>query len=348
MYTVDMYDVLTFGSVTLDTFITPQDPQEKDSFFVIPVGEKVLLKEVYKSCGGSSSNSSVGFVKLGLRTGTFGFIGDDRVGASIRNILDEEGLDTQFLLTSPHSESSMSIILNTHDGRRSVFNYKNPMEDFDPEHLFEAPETRSVYIGHLTEKSEDFLFALPEWKKRTGGLVTWNPGKTQFKRGLSYFKNVLKATDILILNKEEGEAFTGISPEPVVGHSFSVDRFGTSIDIHPPYSVTSLYDVRAMARAFFDCGVGKVVITDSKRGAQLFDRRGGHVRCAAPDVSVVSTLGAGDAFSVGVVAAELYGQPLDKQILWGAWSSGSVIQLFGAQHGQASLDEMLRLTSSVV
>lgn len=337
------YDILTYGSITLDTFITPEKPLEKGEDFVVPIGDKVLLRDIFKSCGGSSSNASVGFVKLGLKTGTFGFIGDDRVGASIKYILEEEGLDTHFLITSPHSESSMSIILNTHNGRRSVFNYKNPMEDFDPEHLYEAPPAKAIYMGHLTEKSEDFLFAIPEWKQKTGTFVTWNPGKTQFRKGLDYFQSILPSIDVLILNKEEAQMFTGLSFEALDYQNASEDSVGKNIPIHPPFIPEKIYDMRTMAEKFLSMGIKKVVITDSRRGAQLFDQDGHHLRVCAPDVKIISTLGAGDAFSVGVVSSILYNRPVEDQLLWGSWSAGSVIQEFGAQHGQASLEEMRKL-----
>lgn len=337
------YDLLTFGSVTLDTFITPKKPLEQGENFIVPIGDKVLLQEVFKSCGGSSANASVGFVKLGLKTGTFGFIGDDRGGASIKHILDDEGLDTHFLTISPHSESSMSVILNAHDGRRTVFNYKNPMEDFDPEHLWDAPETRGIYIGHVSENSEDFLFAIPEWKKKTGSLIAWNPGKTQFKKGLSHFASMLSSVDVLILNKEEAQMFAGKDFEELDYDEASEEQVGKNLPVHPPFIPEKIYDMRSLAQSFLEAGIAKVVITDSKRGAQLFDREGHHYRACAPDVQIVSTLGAGDAFSVGVVSAVLYDQPVEKQLLWGSWSAGSVIQQFGAQYGQANLEEMKRL-----
>lgn len=335
-----IYDVLTFGSITLDIFITPQEAVEVGNDFVVPIGEKILLRDIFKSVGGSSANASVGFVKLGLRTGTFGFIGEDRGGTSIRTILAEEGLETRYITVSDKSESSMSVILNAQDGRRSVFNYKNPMEDFDPEHLWESPQTRAIYVGHLTGKSEDFLLAIPEWKMSTGTHFAWNPGKTQFDRGIDFYRPLLAVTDTLILNKEEAEYFTGKKAIELDIEEATSEQIGHTVPIDPVYPIETIFDMHPMVWDFLECGVKKIVITDGKRGAQIFTYDGAHMRCGAPDVRVISTLGAGDAFSVGVVSAELYGEPVDRQILWGSWSSGCVIQEFGAQKGQASLEKM--------
>ncbi len=335
------YDVLTFGSITLDVFVTPQTPLETNENFIIPVGEKILLQKISQSCGGSSANASVGFLKFGMRTATFGFLGDDTVGHTIRHMLGREGVDTSHITISQKSESSLSVILNAQDGHRSVLNYKNPKEDFNPSHLFNAPSTRSLYIGHLTDKSDDFLLALPQWKTNNlKSLIGWNPGKTQFQYGFDHFKKVFPVIDVLILNKEESEYFTQQTAEKVSFKDLDESICGKNISINPPFIPEHVFDMRSIAQKFLDAGVGKVVITDSNRGAQLFDNDGNHFFVCAPDVPIESTLGAGDAFSVGILTSLLLEKPVDEQLLWGAWSSGFVIQKFGAQCGQASIGDI--------
>ena len=50
--------------------------------------------------------------------------------------------------------------------------------------------------------------------------------------------------------------------------------------------------------------------------------------------SPICTLGAGDAFSVGLIAAALKGFSSEKQLYWGNANATSVVQKFGAQGGQ--------------
>ena len=89
-----------------------------------------------------------------------------------------------------------------------------------------------------------------------------------------------------------------------------------------------------------------MIITDGKRGAQIFDENH-HFYLPPQEVPVVDTLGAGDAFAVGVFAARLHGKSLQKAIAWGGFNSASVIQKYGAQPGQLKLPEVETLTSGI-
>lgn len=339
-----MYDILTFGSVTLDSFITPEKDFLKRKNFVIPAGEKIILKDMFKSCGGSSANTSVGFVKLGLKTGTYGFIGDDRTGKIIKNIFKEEGLETKFLLKSPHSKSSVSVVLQSHQGERTLFHYRNPMEDYDPIHLTTSPKTKAIYIGHLTQKSEDFLFAIPEWKQKTTSLVVWNPGKTQFEKGFHLFNGLFPFIDVLILNKEEAEQFTKIKSTEISTKKTTTDITGTEIPINNSLKTKKIYDLRRIANKFLKSGVKKVIITDGIYGTQVFTNDY-HFRITASKTQVVSSLGAGDGFAVGVLSAILYKKSPEEQLLWGLAESNAIISIFGAQNGQLTKKEIEKETT---
>jgi len=97
--------------------------------------------------------------------------------------------------------------------------------------------------------------------------------------------------------------------------------------------------VRKLADQFLEAGVEVVCITDGSRGAQIFDGTN-HYWAPPMQADRKDSLGAGDAFSIGVIAARLRGQPLDKQIMWGSLNAGSVIQHYGAQAGQLTAAQM--------
>ncbi len=334
------YDIFTFGSVTLDIFLTPsfadiEIVRKRDrDVFQFPVGEKIKVSEVMKMCGGGAANTATGFAKLGLRAGIVGVIGDDEEGHLICEKLKKTKIDTRFLCMEKGGTSSFSIILMAPDGRRTVFHDRTTKEDFSRKTLRDIPPARAIYIGHLYKKSADMLDEIPAWKKKNRGFVAWNPGKTQFESGFKAFEKIFPCVDLLIVNREEAEYFTKLKAKKLTIKSPGL--IGRKVIAGSEVLTKEIFDVRALAQKFMRTGVQTVVITDCKNGAQLFTQHQ-HLWCPSPKVKIASTLGAGDAFSVGIVAALLHEKSAEEQLRWATASAGSVIQKFGAQEGQATM-----------
>ena len=338
----DYFDVLTFGSITLDTFVHLcgfDKPLHDKKNFIVPIGEKIPICTAFKSTGGSSINCSMGFKSLGLKVGTFGFVGTDEIGTFILNQIKKQKIPADFITVSKNSVSSFSVVLNTEDGRRSILHYRDPKEDFNAHHLLRAPLTRAVYIGHMYTVSEDMLSAIPKWKKEKKGIVAWNPGKTQFTQGFKKFKKIFPSIDVLILNREESEQFTGLKAKKLNIRKATPEQIGTRIKINPAHITENIYDVRNIAKKFIEGGVSCVIITDGGHGAQLFDKKN-HFFAAAPNVKIKSTLGAGDAFSVGVVSSVLSHRPVSEWLVWGTWSSGCVLQELGTHKNLLTISKL--------
>lgn len=305
------FDVLCFGSVTLDIFISPDEKEVaiRDNAFVIPLGDKIKAEHVFQSCGGSAANTGIGFAKMGFHTGAVGFVGDDEAAHYITSVLKKNNVDIHYLEKSKHEFSSFSVILNAKNGHRTVIHHRNSQEDFDPRHLLNS-NSKALYIGHLYGKSEDMLDAIPQWKTaHPDGIIGWNPGKTQFKKGIKTFSKILPLIDAIIINKEEAEDFT------------------------------SQKGVTSSAQKLLSLGAKRVFITDGGNGAWGFEGQRKEFQ-AARNKNIVSTLGAGDAFSVGVVTALLKKKDLSTQLLWGSRNAQSVIQKWGAQEGQLSFSQI--------
>ncbi len=140
--------------------------------------------------------------------------------------------------------------------------------------------------------------------------------------------------DLLIVNREEAEYFTKLKAKKLTIKSPGL--IGRKVIAGSEVLTKEIFDVRALAQKFMRTGVQTVVITDCKNGAQLFTQHQ-HLWCPSPKVKIASTLGAGDAFSVGIVAALLHEKSAEEQLRWATASAGSVIQKFGAQEGQATM-----------
>ncbi len=341
------FDVLTFGSITLDIFIPlkksmPIKIEREDiSYLKIPLGEKIQVQSSLIQCGGGAANSAVGFSKLGFKTATFGVLGDQSYQKFILETLSDFNIETKYLTVAKNQSSSFSVILNSWDGKRTVMHHRTVCDMFKGEVLLNAPKTKSIYVGHLC--TTHFLDKVEKWKnKNEDSKVFWNPGKTQFKKGFDYFKNMYPHIDCLFINKEEAEMFTGLKSQPYKipkNQEIDQDMFGKKVSGYLAHFSENISDVRHLAKKFLNAGVKQVVITDGPCGAQAFTKRE-HYFAPSQAVEVVDTLGAGDAFAIAVSSAILKNKDLETQLKWGSFNSGSVIQKLGAQPGQLNLGEI--------
>ena len=344
----NLFDVCTFGSITVDLFI--QSPEISDveisnksgkhPFFMIPAGEKIQIHDMKQTVGGGAANCSVGLTKLGLKSVIYGTVGNDEHASFIKHRLTQQGVNTDHI--SPCTkESSFSIILTSAKGRRTVFHHRSSCKAFQEQSLLSAPKSKAIYISHLYEKSQHMLFEIPSWKsKNEGCLCIWNPGKTQFKKGFNAFKDVFPSIDYLILNREEAESFTQKKSKEIAIEKVTLKNIGKKIDVSfPENKIKSIGIVTNIAEKFLKAGVKNVVITDGRNGAQLFNKDT-HLFIPTLATPPFCTLGAGDAFAVGIIGARLHGKDFETQLQWGHANAASVVNDLGAQEGQLNLEEI--------
>lgn len=341
-----MLDILTFGSVTLDIIVKLKEGESVDLVqlkneysLTIPLGDKIPIEELLMLCGGGAANSAVGFAKQGFSTASIGVVGDDVNRDFIVQTLQGNGVNIDHLITETGQNCSTSVVLSDWTGKRTVFNKRLKSTHFNADIVSSLPESKAFYISHLQQNANEILHALAARYTDEERLIGWNPGKTQFAHGFDEYRDVFPLVDVLILNAEEARDFTGIG--------FAVHRFdaakpevrGEEICCYRKYQPDFISDVRPLAEKFLSAGVEVVVITDGSRGAQIFD--GTHHFYAPPmQAERKDSLGAGDAFSIGVLSARLREKSLDKQIMWGSLNAGSVIQYYGAQAGQLRAAQM--------
>lgn len=351
---MNQFDILCFGSLTLDIFIPlsadgsiklKNNQASSVAYLKIPLGEKIQVKYSLVQAGGGAANTAVGFAKLGLKPAVFGIIGDQSYQGFIYDQLHKHNINTDYLTVAKNLSSSFSIILNSWEGERTVLHRRTVCDNFNKQTLLQAPQSQTLYFGHISDNN---ILASLSIYKRTHPLtfVAWNPGSAQFKQGFDYFKSVFPEIDYLFINREEAEAFTGLKAKLHLFESYTPEIFGTKIMPYKAYQPKFMADLRKIAQKFIQAGVKNVIITDGCQGAQVFTKTE-HLLFLPQEVPVVDTLGAGDSFAVGFVAAAHYGKSLAQQMAWGSFNAASVIQKFGAQPGQLKLPEVEALTSAM-
>lgn len=199
------------------------------------------------------------------------------MGRKLLKNLEQEGVDTSCVTVVEDEVSSFSIILSGDTGERVIL-----YEPGTNKHLHDVTFDRHVlttmdwvYLNHIQEDScviqDDIVDAL----STTNIGLTWNPGGCQIEQGLTTAntKELLKHTDLILLNKEESLVFT---------------------------STSTLEDA---IRKLHDAGVKNIAITDGANGTVGSDGNTIYRCPAISDTRVVDTTGAGDAFGTGATWA---------------------------------------------
>ena len=301
------FDVLCVGNAKIDTFLTLHKIKdhlrylEATNELCIKFGEKINVDKAEILLGGNASNVAVGLSRLGLKVGIIAEIGKDEFAQKIINTLNAENVDTSSIFQTEGQESSFSTIINF-KGERTIFSeHVKRAHNFNFDNLF----SKWVYLTSLGEEWENAYQKTVDFVKNTNAHLTFNPGTLQIAAGKERLINVLSLTNILIVNKEEGQSLLKTGNQNAKEILIGLQKLGPKI----------------------------VVITDGKNGSYVIDENGNIVEEKIVETEVIEKTGAGDAYSSGFLGAVLYNKSIKDAMRWGARNSASVITKVGAQTG---------------
>lgn len=311
---------LSIGGATFDVFLSMNDLPKTDDEIRLGIGKKIPVQRVTEACGGGASNTAVGLSRLGLSASFCGIVGSDQWGSTLLNNLKKENVDVSSATIVEHETSSFSIVLSLPNGERTIL-YAAGVNEHLHDTTFDRDAMRGIdaaYLNHLCDTScmieDDILDALTE---NASVMLAWNPGGSQIDAGMRSRDSaaLLKATRLLLLNKEEALSFS---------KSSTIDE--------------------ALKR-LTQAGARNVCVTDGKNGTVATD--GTHVyRCPIlKNVACVDTTGAGDAFGTGALWALVTGETLQTALISGTLNAASVVASIGAQAGlltETNIREQLR------
>lgn len=336
--------IAVFGSLTEDLFVAPSftsvltqsDEHQKKSFMMLPYGGKVSAEYIETHYGGGSANVAVALSHLGFITASFGSIGGDSVADRIIQNLKEKKVETKGLVQKSEMKSGFSLILTAFDGERTVVFTPEANSAFDQyiekDLLSFAPE--AIHLCHLSAS----VFApirtqLIHYISQNPSLFfSWNPGKTDIALGLDFHNTLFSFCDVLFLNAEEAESFSGIQRSPAYTSYGTLKRKSVQ--------VSEIDDFSNIATVFLSRGVKTVVITDGRKGAMVYSESESFF-VPVVDLPRVSTLGAGDAFASGFIAGMLARKDLHFAGKCASMLAASVVGKRGAQEGLLSFEELL-------
>ena len=297
-----LWDAVTVGEIYIDHVFS--------GLLSWPLpGEEIFTRNYLRELGGGAAITACGLGRLGRRTAAFGVVGDTE-SAWIKQRLAEFGVVSEGLKVMPGSSGvtvSVSVL-----AERSFYSYAGTNEllaDYlsTSEVLEQLKLASHVHFAVPLQRQVAELL-LPELKacECTVSLdVGWQPDWYLKPENLQTCREI----DYFLPNRREAEYLTGTDhPEQVL-------------------------------RGLEQLGFTHTVVKLGADGAAI--RTGGQMlQVPSPQIQVVDTTGAGDAFDAGLIDALLDGMDslhiLRRAAACGAFSTRSV----GALQGMASRQEL--------
>jgi len=236
--------------------------------------------------GGSPFNVAVGLARLGRHTVLMARLADDTFGRILRGHAAAEGVDLAF---SPHAAepTTLAVVSLDADARANYDLYLQGTADWQwtaAETARVPGDTAVLHVGSIaswTPPGDEQIYALTAaWHARAQVLVSYDP-------------NVRPA-----LLGEPGRARLLVERYASVAHIVKA----SSEDVGWLYPGT---DIEQVAVRWIELGTVIVVITDGAHGAYLFRDGSAPMHRPGRRVDVADTVGAGDAFTAGLLDAFL-------------------------------------------
>ena len=281
--------------------------------FVVPVaelpgpGETVLGRDHLRAPGGKGANQAVAAARLGSEVAFVGLTGQDELASTIRDSLQDAGVDLTWLGEAPSTPSGIALITVADGGENTIAVSPGANARLGPAHVTAAASvlaSSEVLLAQL----EVPLDAVSAAVAAAGGKVLLNPAPA---RPLP--ADLLAKVDVLIPNRSELGVLAG-APEP-----------------------TTTDEARSLAKSLE--GPDAVVVTLGADGALVVSHDQVEHVPAVP-VEAVDTTGAGDAFCGALADAVARGSSLVAAAEWAVRVAGLATTQRGAQTGMPTRDQV--------
>ena len=304
------YDVLCIGSATVDNFLTTDC-----SLKCVNLGDKILVTHMEKHSGGGATNSAAVLSKLGLKVKLLTKLGNDHDAEFILNELKMYKLKNICLHTSNKNTNSSTLISCPQDKDRIIYAHKGASSDLSlNDFKISQLNAKWIYMASLMGKSFQTAKKIAQHAKKKNINLLFNPSLYLAKKGKKQLKSVLAATTIIILNKEEAQALLKNKTDSVKELLVGLNKLGPE----------------------------KVIITNGAKKCYALANNTIY-SLIPPDVKIVHTAGAGDAFNAGFLAGMIKKYSLEDALKLGQVNSSSVIQHFGTKNKLLTEKEAKRM-----
>ena len=295
------YDILTIGDMCVDLVVDlgRTEPQFGQAEQWVP--------DYTLEMGGSACIFACQAAKLGLRVAVIGRVGDDALGRLALQRLGGSGVDTRHVLVEPGLKTGLGLALCRAAGDRAILTYAGSINAVYPADLTDELLRCARHLHYCSYYLQtNLLLAVPAIFRRARALglsisldSNWDP-EGRWEGGLA---EALALSDLFLPNEQEALAIS------------RADRLEDAL-----VSLASAGPVIAVKRG----ELGALVVAGAARW----------VVPVAAVAAVADTIGAGDSFDAGFVAAWLAGRSLEVCATVGNACGRATTQARGGIRGQ--------------
>ncbi len=332
-----MFDVVTFGSATVDIFVESNKAhvinirgvEGELDLYCLKYGEKIEIDHSAFEIGGGAVNTASCFAKLGLKTAAAVKIGQGANSKSVIERLKQNNISEEFLMRTHEERTGFSIILTSFEGDRTVLAHRGAnitlkIEDINFDKL---KNTKWIYCAPLNSKYGNILEPITKFAAENGVKIAHNLGGRALDKSIDELEPILKNLNILSLNTQEATRITGIEQKYYKNKEIIINN-----------------DVKEMLKLLKSHIKDIVIITDGKKGAYAYDGKNFYYAPIYP-TKRVSSLGAGDAFASTFCASCIMGNDILTALELASINSGYVVTKYGAQEGLLDLTNLTKIKS---
>jgi ribokinase len=265
------------------------------------VGETILSSSMETGFGGKGANQAFTVKKIGGGVDYLTCIGDDIFGQLYQKEFADNGFDMDYIKTIKNNSNGLAIITVDESGSNSIVVYPGTSKSLTKEIIkenFEIIMSHDIIMTQLEIPVETAEYIAETKTAKT--IFILNPSPVDKKYDYS---GILKKVDILMPNEVELAQLSGMA-------------------------INELPDVRKASEKMLSAGVKNMVVTLGKKGV-FVKNRDIDVYIEAPDVKVVDTSGAGDAFA----GAFMFEYSKTKDIVKAARYANKVATISVTRHG---------------
>ena len=264
--------------------------------------------------GGSAANAAVALARLGVPTAFVGTVGDDGYGRFVRDTFAAESIDTRGLRSVPDAFTAMVIAMVEPSGERWIVVW--PPERGADNLLRPADLDRDAIAGATwLHVSGMCLRAAPVREAAMHAMQIAHEAGVPVSLDLNLRLELWGWADDIRATATRAVALSDV----VLGNA--AEEIAPLADVGDPQEA---------ARVLAD-GQRIVVARIGERGALAALANGTITQAPAFPVPIVDTIGAGDAFDGGFIAARLAGLDVQDALRWGNAVAALTIQHPGAR-----------------
>lgn len=267
---------------------------------IVSFGE--ILFDIFEDgahLGGAPLNLAVHLHRLGAESLLISAVGQDELGDSALKTIAKEGLPLDYIAQVPRPTGSVTVSLN--EAKVPIYNFLvDCAYDYIPVPESKLPELDLFCFGTLAQRGTRSRAALGQLLSKVHCRIFCDVNLRQDFYSKEILEQSLMAADIVKLNEDE---------LPTIASLFGIEA-----------------ESGAVAKRF---NLSTVILTLGPAGCEIWHEEKTFHSPACP-VEVVSTVGAGDAFSAGFLFNYLSGASLETAAAAGNKLAAEVAALPGA------------------